>query len=321
MIWRAILLVLSTIGGLGVSPASAQDYPARAIRLVVPFGAGGPTDILARVIGQELTERLGQPVVIENRPGAGGNIGTQAVVNAPPDGYTLLVVAHPNAINVTLYTNLPFNFLNDIAPVSPMVRVTNVMEVTPSFPAKTVAEFIAYAKANPGKVNFCSTGSGTSGHLAAELFKSMTGVDIVHVPYRTSVSALTDLMSGQVQVMFDLIPSSIGHIRAGRLRALAVTSAKPTDVLPGVPSISETVPGFEISAWFGIGAPRNTPAAIVERLNREIAAVVSEPRIKARLAELSAEVMTATPGEFRRFIEAETEKWGKVVRSSGAKVD
>ena len=309
------------VGGLGVATASAQDYPSRTIRLVVPFGAGGPTDILARVIGHELTERLGQPVVIENRPGAGGNIGTQAVVNAPADGYTLLVVAHPNAINATLYTNLPFNFLNDIAPVSPLVRVTNVMEVTPSFPAKTVAEFIAHAKANPGKVNFCSTGSGTSGHLAAELFKSMTGVDIVHVPYRTSVSALTDLMSGQVQLMFDLIPSSIGHIRAGRLRPLAVTSAKPTDVLPGVPSISDTVPGFEISAWFGIGAPRNTPAAIVERLNREIAAVVSEPRIKARLAELSAEVMTATPGEFRRFIEAETEKWGKVVRFSGAKVD
>jgi tripartite-type tricarboxylate transporter receptor subunit TctC len=321
MIWRAILLVLSMVGGLGAATASAQDYPSRTIRLVVPFGAGGPTDILARVIGHELTERLGQPVVIENRPGAGGNIGTQAVVNAPADGYTLLVVAHPNAINATLYTNLPFNFLNDIAPVSPMVRVTNVMEVTPSFPAKTVAEFIAHAKANPGKVNFCSTGSGTSGHLAAELFKSMTGVDIVHVPYRTSVSALTDLMSGQVQLMFDLIPSSIGHIRAGRLRPLAVTSAKPTDVLPGVPSISETVPGFEISAWFGVGAPRNTPAAIVERLNREIAAVVSEPRIKARLAELSAEVMTATPGEFRRFIEAETEKWGQVVRFSGAKVD
>jgi tripartite-type tricarboxylate transporter receptor subunit TctC len=268
-----------------------------------------------------LSERLGQPVVIENRPGAGGNLGTQAVVNAPPDGYTILVVAHPNAINATLYTNLPFNFLNDIAPVSPLVRLTNVMEVTPSFPANTVAEFIAYAKANPGKVNYVAVGSGTSGHLAAELFKSLTGVDIVQVSYRTSVSALTDLMAGQVHVFFDLIPSSLPHIRAGRLRALAVTSARPTPLLPGVPSIAETVPGFEISAWFGIGAPRNTPPAIIDRLNRDITAVISEPRVKARLAELSADVMTGTPAEFRRFIEAETEKWGKVVKFSGAKVD
>jgi tripartite-type tricarboxylate transporter receptor subunit TctC len=321
MIRRQILIALTLILTLQAAPASAQDYPSRPIRLIVPFGAGGPTDILARIIGHELSERLSQPVVIENRPGAGGNLGTQAAINSPPDGYTLLVVAHPNAINATLYTNLPFNFLNDIAPVSPLVRVTNVMEVTPSFPANTVAEFIAYAKANPGKVNFVSTGSGTSGHLAAELFKSMTGVDIVHVPYRTSVSALTDLMAGQVHVFFDLIPASLPHIRAGRLRALAVTSAKPTDLLPGVPSISETVPGFEISAWFGIGAPRGTPQAIIERLNRDITAVITEPRVKARLAELSAEVMTSTPAEFRRFMEAETEKWGRIVKFSGAKVD
>jgi tripartite-type tricarboxylate transporter receptor subunit TctC len=321
MIVRKILVALSLVGMLGLAPASAQDYPSRPVKLVVPFGAGGPTDILARIVGHELSERLGQPVVIENRPGAGGNLGTQAVVNAPADGYTLLVVAHPNAINATLYTNLPFNFLNDIAPVSPLVRLTNVMEVTPSFPANTVAEFIAYAKANPGKVNYVAVGSGTSGHLAAELFKSLTGVDIVQVSYRTSVSALTDLMAGQVHVFFDLIPSSLPHIRAGRLRALAVTSAKPTPLLPGVPSIAETVPGFEISAWFGIGAPRNTPPAIIDRLNRDITAVISEPRVKARLAELSAEVMTGTPAEFRRFIEAETEKWGKVVKFSGAKVD
>ncbi len=321
MIGRAALIALGISYVLGLGAAVAQDYPSRLLKLVVPFGAGGPTDILARIVGQALSERLGQPVVIENRPGASGNIGTQAVINSPPDGYTLLVVAHPNAINATLYTNLPFNFLNDIAPVSPMVRVTNVMEVTPSFPAKTVAEFIAYAKANPGKVNFCSTGMGTSGHLAAELFKSMTGVNLVHVPYRGSVPALTDLMSGQVHVFFDLIPSSIGHIRAGRLRPLAVTSAKRTDVLPGVPSISETVPGFEISAWFGIGVPRNTPPAVIERLNREITAVITDPKIKARLAELSAEVMTSTPAEFRKFIEAETEKWAKVVRFSGAKVE
>jgi tripartite-type tricarboxylate transporter receptor subunit TctC len=321
MIVRNILVALSLVGMLGLAPTSAQDYPSRPVKLVVPFGAGGPTDILARIVGHELSERLGQPVVVENRPGAGGNLGTQAVVNAPPDGYTILVVAHPNAINATLYTNLPFNFLNDIAPVSPLVRLTNVMEVTPSFPANTVAEFIAYAKANPGKVNYVAVGSGTSGHLAAELFKSLTGVDIVQVSYRTSVSALTDLMAGQVHVFFDLIPSSLPHIRAGRLRALAVTSAKPTPLLPGVPSISETVPGFEISAWFGIGAPRNTPPAIIDRLNRDITAVISEPRVKARLAELSADVMTGTPAEFRRFIEAETEKWGKVVKFSGAKVD
>jgi tripartite-type tricarboxylate transporter receptor subunit TctC len=321
MFGRAVILALSLFCVLASGAAAAQDYPSRSLKLVVPFGAGGPTDILARIIGQALSERLGQPVVIENRPGAGGNIGTQAVVNSPADGYTLLVVAHPNAINATLYTNLPFNFINDIAPVAPMVRVTNVMEVTPSFPANTVAEFIAYAKANPGKVNFVSTGSGTSGHLAAELFKSMTGVDIVHVPFRTSVAALTDLMAGRVHVFFDLIPSSIGHIRAGRLRPLAVTSTKPTDVLPGVPSISETVPGFEISAWFGIGVPRNTPPAIIARLNREITAVITEPKIKARLAELSADVFTSSPGEFRTFIAAETEKWGRVVRFSGAKVD
>ena len=321
MIGRAILLMLSVVASLGLASAQAQDWPSRPVKLIVPFGAGGPTDILARIISHELGERLGQPVVIENRPGAGGNIGTQAAINSPPDGYTLLVVAHPNAINATLYTNLSFNFLNDVAAVSPMVRVTNVMEVTPSFPANTVAEFIAYAKANPGKVNFVSTGSGTSGHLAAELFKSMTGVDIVHVPYRTSVAALTDLMAGQVHVFFDLMPASIGHIRGGRLRALAVTSAKPSDLLPGVPSIADTVPGFEISAWFGIGAPRGTPAPIVERLNRDISAILGEPRMKARFAELSAEVMTGTPAEFHRFMTAETEKWGKVVKSSGAKVD
>ena len=321
MIARAILFALSIVCGLGLVTASAQDWPSRPIRLIVPFAAGGPTDILARIIGHELSERLGQPIVIENRPGAGGNLGTQAAINSPADGYTLLVVAHPNAINATLYTNLAFNFLNDIAAVAPMVRVTNVMEVTPSFPANTVTEFIAYAKANPGKVNYGSVGSGTSAHLAAELFKSMTAVDIVHVPYRTSVQALTDLMAGQVQVFFDLIPSSIPHIKAGRLRPLAVTSAKPTDVLPGVPPIADTVPGFEISAWFGIGVPRGTPQAIVERLNRDITAVITEPRVKARLAELSAEVMTGTPAEFRRFMEAQTEKWGKVVKSSGAKVD
>jgi tripartite-type tricarboxylate transporter receptor subunit TctC len=321
MIGRAALLAWSIVCGLAIAPAVAQDYPSRPVKLIVPYGAGGPTDILARIIGHELTERLGQPVVIENRPGVGGNLGTQAAINSPPDGYTLVVVAHPNAINATLYTKLPFNFLNDIAAVSPLVRLTNVMEVTPSFPANTVAEFIAYAKANPGKVNYVAVGSGTSGHLAAELFRSLTGVDIVQVSYRTSVQAMADLMAGQVHVFFDLIPSSLPHIRAGRLRALAVTSAKPTDVLPGVPSIADTVPGFEISAWFGIGVPRGTPQPIIDRLNRDITAVITEPRVKTRLAELSAEVFTATPAEFRNFMEAETEKWGRIVKFSGAKAD
>jgi tripartite-type tricarboxylate transporter receptor subunit TctC len=321
MIGRAALLAWSIVCGLAIAPAVAQDYPSRPVKLIVPYGAGGPTDILARIVGHELTERLGQPVVIENRPGVGGNLGTQAAINSPPDGYTLVVVAHPNAINATLYTKLPFNFLNDIAAVSPLVRLTNVMEVTPSFPANTVAEFIAYAKANPGKVNYVAVGSGTSGHLAAELFRSLTGVDIVQVSYRTSVQAMADLMAGQVHVFFDLIPSSLPHIRAGRLRALAVTSAKPTDVLPGVPSIADTVPGFEISAWFGIGVPRGTPQPIIDRLNRDITAVITEPRVKTRLAELSAEVFTATPAEFRNFMEAETEKWGRIVKFSGAKAD
>jgi tripartite-type tricarboxylate transporter receptor subunit TctC len=321
MIGRAALLAWSIVCGLAIAPAVAQDYPSRPVKLIVPYGAGGPTDILARIIGHELTERLGQPVVIENRPGVGGNLGTQAAINSPPDGYTLVVVAHPNAINATLYTKLPFNFLNDIAAVSPLVRLTNVMEVTPSFPANTVAEFIAYAKANPGKVNYVAVGSGTSGHLAAELFRSLTGVDIVQVSYRTSVQAMADLMAGQVHVFFDLIPSSLPHIRAGRLRALAVTSAKPTDVLPGVPSIADTVPGFEISAWFGIGVPRGTPQPIIDRLNRDITAMITEPRVKTRLAELSAEVFTATPAEFRNFMEAETEKWGRIVKFSGAKAD
>jgi tripartite-type tricarboxylate transporter receptor subunit TctC len=321
MVRRAVLLALGFAGVLGFASASAQDYPSRPLRLVVPYGAGGPTDILARIMGQELSERLGQPVVVENRPGAGGNIGTQAVINSPADGYTIVMVAHTNAINATLYPKLPFNFLNDIAPVSGMALVPNVMQVTPSLPVKTVAEFIAYARANPGKVNFCSTGNGTSAHLGAELFKSMTGLDLVHVPYRGSGPALTDLMSGQVHLMFDPIPASIGHIRAGRLRALAVTSTKRLDVLPGVPTVAETVPGFEITGWFGIGAPRNTPPAVIDRLNREVNAALRDDKVKARFADFSAEPHHVSPAEFRRFIEAETEKWGKVVKSSGAKVD
>ncbi len=304
------------------SPAAqAQDYPTRPVRLVVPAGAGGPTDILGRIIGDYLSQRLGQPVVIENRPGAGTNLGAQAVVNADPDGYTLLVIAHPNAINATLYRNLSFNFLKQIVPIGGVAQVPNLVEVTPSFPVKSVAELITYAKANPGKVNFVSTGHGTSAHLAGELFKSMAGVDIVHVPYRGSAPALADLMAGQVQLMFDSMPASLPHVQAGKLRAIAVTSAKRVGVLPDVPTVSETIPGYEISGWFGIGAPSATPRPIVERLSREIRAALDDPKIKARLASLSATPHPTTPDEYRKFVEAETEKWGKIVKVSGAKVD
>jgi tripartite-type tricarboxylate transporter receptor subunit TctC len=291
------------------------------VRLIVPFGAGGPTDILARVMAEFLSGRLGQPVVVESRPGAGGNIGTQYVINAPPDGYTLLVVAHTNAINASLYRNLPFNFLEGITPISGMVRIPNMMLVTPSLPVKSVPEFLAYAKANPGKVNFASTGIGTSAHLAGELFKSMTGVDMVHVPYRGSGPALADLMAGNVQLFFDLVPASIGHVKAGKLRVLAVTSTRPLEVLPGVPTVAETVPGFEMGGWFGIGAPRGTPQPIVERLNREINAGLQGPKVKARFADYSGIMMPGTAAEFRKFVEQETDRWAKVVEFSGARVD
>jgi tripartite-type tricarboxylate transporter receptor subunit TctC len=318
---RCLSLSLACLVGLGLGGASAQDYPTRPVRWIVAFAAGGPTDILARIMGQYLSERLGQQFVIDNRPGAGGNVGTQAAINSAPDGYTLLMVAHVHAINATLYQKLPYNFLNDIAPIAVLVRMPNVMEVTPSFPAKTVAEFIAYAKANPGKVSYASAGNGTSAHLAAELFKAMAGVDIVHVPYRGSGPALTDLMTGQVQVMFDTISSSIGHIQSGKLRALAVTSTTRSAVLPDVPTIADTVPGYELGAWFGVGAPTGTPPDIIQKLNREVAAGLADLRIKTRLAELSAEPMTMTPVQFRQFVVDETEKWAKVVKFSGAKVD
>jgi tripartite-type tricarboxylate transporter receptor subunit TctC len=321
MMKRFGLLAIGLLCLLGPREVAAQDYPNRPLKIVVPAGAGGPNDILARLIGAELATRLGQPVVIENRPGAGTNIGTQAVVNSPADGYTLLAIAHSSAINASLYPKLPFNFLNDIVPVAGIAQVPNVVEVTPSLPVKSVAELIGYAKANAGKINFCSTGSGTSAHLAAELFKSMTGIDIVHVPYRGSAPALTDLISGQVQLMFDSMPASIPHIRAGRLRALAVTSATRSDALPDLPTVAETVPGYDITGWFGIGAPKDTPAAVVARLNREINAALADPKLKARLAELSASAHTIEPTAYRKFIEAETEKWAKIVKSSGATVD
>jgi tripartite-type tricarboxylate transporter receptor subunit TctC len=301
--------------------AWAQAYPTRPVRLVVGFPPGGPTDIVARLMGQWLLERLGQPLVIENRPGAGGNIATQAVINAPADGYTLLMASHANAINATLYSNLGFNFIRDVTPVAGLVQVPNVLEVNPAVPANTVAELIAYAKSNPGKLSYASAGNGTSAHLAAELFKTMTGVELLHVPYRGSGPALVDMLSGQVQVMFDAIPSSIEHIKAGKLRALAVTTARRSDALPDVPVIADTVPGYDTSGWFGVGAPAGTPVEIVEKLNKEINAGLADPKMKARFAELGASTMITTPADFVTYVAAETDKWAKAVKFSGAKAD
>jgi tripartite-type tricarboxylate transporter receptor subunit TctC len=301
--------------------ASAQTYPARPVRWILGFPPGGPTDIVVRLIGQYLTEKTGQAFVIENRPGAGGNLATQAVVNATPDGYTILAIAHANAINATLYQNLPFNFIRDIAPVAGLVQMPNVLEVHPSIPVKTVTEFIAYAKANEGKVSYASSGSGTSAHLAAELFKAMTGVPMLHVPYRGSGPALVDMLSGQVHVMFDTLSSSIEYIRADKLRALAVTSKSRSDALPEAPPVAETVPGYEVTAWFGVGVPKATPTAIVDTLNREINAGLNDPRIKARFAELGAAPFVASPSEMVQHVAAETERWKKAVQFSGARVD
>jgi tripartite-type tricarboxylate transporter receptor subunit TctC len=301
--------------------ASALDYPTRPVRFVVGYPAGGATDILARLIGQRLSERLGQQFVIENKPGAGNNIGTQTVVDAAPDGYTVLLVNPANAINASLYADLKFNFIRDIAPVAGFARVPNVMVVPPDFPAKSVAEFIAYAKANPGKVNMASSGNGTSIHLSGELFKAMTGVDMVHVPYRGSAPAVTDLLSGRVQVMFDNMPSSISHIKAGTLRVLAVTTATRSPELPDVPTVGETVKGYEASAWFGMGAPKNTPPEIIARLNGEINAILEEPAIKARIAELGGISIAGSPADFGNIIAAETEKWQKVVKFANIRVE
>src|SRR5215470_16643316 len=300
-------------------PALALDYPTRPVRWVVGYPPGGPQDIVARLLGQFLSERFGQQFLIENRSGAGGNIGAEAVINSPPDGYTMLLVGSPNAINATLYEKLNFVFLRDIAPVASIGRVPLVMEVHPSVPAKTVPAFITYAKANPGRINYASAGNGTPQHVAAELFKMMAGVNMLHVPYRGAAPAVTDMISGQVQVMFDPMPTSIEQIRAGRLRPLAVTTARRAEVLPDLPTVSETLPGFEADTWYGAGVPRNTPAEIVDALNRGINAVLGDARVKARLADLGAIVLTGTPADFGRMLADETEKWGRVVKASGAK--
>jgi tripartite-type tricarboxylate transporter receptor subunit TctC len=301
--------------------ARAQTYPSRPVRLVVGYPAGGGSDITARLMGQWLSERLAQPFVIENRPGAGGNIGTEAVVHAPPDGYTLLLVGLSSAINATLYNGLKFNFIRDVAPVATISRQSNVMVVHPSFSARTVPEFIAYAKANPGTINYASAGNGTPQHVCGELFKMMTSVDMVHVPYRGGAPALADLLGGQVPVMFATMPESIEYIRAGNLLALAVTTAARSEALPDVPTGSDFLPGFEATTWFGIGAPKNTPAEIVDKLNKEINAALADPKLKARLADLGAEPMSMTPAEFKKFVIGETEKWGKVVRAANIRAD
>jgi tripartite-type tricarboxylate transporter receptor subunit TctC len=300
--------------------AWAQAYPTRPVRIVVGFPAGGTTDIVARLIGQWLSERLGQPFVIENRVGANGNIGAEAVVHAPADGYTLLLVGTTYAIRATLYDNINFDFIRDIAPVASIVRLPNVMEVNPSFPAKTVPEFIAYAKANPGKVTMASGGNGTPPHVAGELFKMMTGINMLHVPYRSNTFAANDLLGGHVHVLFGDVPSSIAHIRAGKLRALAVTPATRLAVLPDVPTVGEFVPGFEANAWNGLGAPKNTPQEIIDKLNTEINASLADPRLSLQLADLGYTVFASSPAEFGKFIADETEKWAKVVKFTGIKV-
>ena len=301
--------------------ARAADYPVRPVKWIVPYPPAGTTDVLARIVAQWLTEKMGQPFVVENKPGAGNNLGVEAVVNAPPDGYTMLLVNPANGINATLYKNLSFNFQRDIAPVVGLVRTPNVMEVTPGLPVKTVAEFIAYCKANPGKLNMASSGSGTSVHLSGELFKSMTGCDMVHVPYKGAGPALVDLIGGQVQVIFDNLPSSIGHIKGGRLRALAVTSEQRDPSLPNVPTVAETVPGYEATAWFGIGMPRGTPREFIDKVNAEVNRALADPKMRERLAELGGRPIAGSPEDFGRVIAAETAKWEKVVVSSGAKVE
>jgi tripartite-type tricarboxylate transporter receptor subunit TctC len=279
--------------------ASGQIYPTRPVRLICAFPAGGPNDTLARLIGQWLSERLGRPFVVENRPGAATNIATEAVVRAPPDGYTLLLVAQVNAINVTLYERLNFNFIRDIAAVAGIMRVPSILEVNPSVPVHTVPEFIAYAKANPGRLNMASAGNGTSSHLSGELFKIMTGVDILHVPYRGAAAALTDLIAARVQVYFDLMPNSIAHVRSGKVRPLAITTTTRSGALPDLPSVGDFVPGYEVNTWFGVGAPRGTPADIVDKLNEEINAALADPQMKARLAELGGTVLAGTPADLR----------------------
>ena len=316
------LLVLPLICVVAASgSAYAADYPTKPVKWVVPYAPAGTTDVLARIVAQWLTEHMGQSFIIENKPGAGNNLGTEFVANAAPDGYTMLLVNPANGINATLYKNLTFNFIRDIAPVAGIVRTPNVMEVTPKLPVKTVAEFIAYCKANPGKINMGSSGSGTSVHLSGELFKAMTGCSMLHVPYKGAGPALTDLMGGQVDVIFDNLPSSVGHIKGGKLRALGVTSQEREPSMPDLATVGETVPGYEATAWFGIGMPKGTPKDIIDKVNAEVNRALADPKMKERLAELGGKPIPGTPADFGKTIAAETAKWEKVVNSSGAKVE
>ena len=318
---RIVRLVAAALIALAAGSAWSLDYPTRPVKFVVPYPPAGTTDVLARLLGAWLSEHMGQTFVIENKPGGGNNIGTEFVINAPPDGYTMLLVNPANGINATLYKGLSFNFVRDIAPVAGICRTPNVMEVTASFPAKTVGEFIAYCKANPGKINMASSGSGTSVHLSGELFKIMTGCDMLHVPYKGAGPALVDLIAGTVNVMFDNLPSSAGHLRSGKLRALGMTSTKRDPGFPDVPVIADTVPGYEATAWFGIGMPKGTPKEIIEKLNAEVNRALADPGFQKRLAELGGTPIPGTPEDFGRTIASETEKWSKVVITSGAKVE
>ena len=315
--WAAVAFVCALVAGSGAARA-ADDYPNHPVRWLVGYPPGGSTDICARLIGQYLAQKLGQQFLIENKPGAGNNLAAELAARAPPDGYTVFLVNPANTINASLYKNLPFNFINDMAPVGGFIRVPNVMEVNPAVPAKTVAEFIAYAKANPGKINMASSGVGTSVHLSGALFMMLTGVNLVHVPYRGAAPALTDMLAGHVQVMFDNLPSSIAYIKADRLRALAVTTAQRAAALPNVPTVAETVPGYEASAFFGMAVPKGTPRPIIDKLNRTINQALADPAMQARLAELGGTNIAGTPEDFGKIVLDETNKWAKVVKATGA---
>ncbi len=316
-ITSAVLFIL--FAGLG--SASAADYPVRPVKWIVPYPPGGTTDVLARIMAQRLTEKMGQTFIVENKPGGGNNIGTEAVINAAPDGYTMLLVNPAHGINASLYKNLPFNVIRDIAPVAGMVRTPNVMVVTDSLPVKNVAEFIAYCKANPGKINMASSGSGTSVHLSGELFKYMTGCNMTHVPYKGAGPALNDLIAGQVQVLFDNLPSSAPQIKGGRIRALAVTSLAREPSMPNIPTVSDTVPGYEATAWFGIGMPKGTPREVIDKINAEVNLALADPKMRERLADLGGVPIPGTPADFGKIMAEETAKWTKVVEASGATVD
>ena len=319
LIRRAAVVAFAAFGLVGAT--SAQTYPTKPIKWIVPYPPAGTTDVLARIVAQWLSENLGQQVVVENRAGGGNNIGTEAVVNAPADGYTMLLVNPANGINASLYKKLSFNFIRDIAPVAGIVRTPNVMVVTNGLPVKTVAEFIAYCKANPSKVNMASSSSGTSTHLSGELFKSMTGCNMVHIPYKGAGPVLTDLIGGQVQVFFDNLPSSAGHIKGGSIRALAVTSTTRDPSFPDLPTVADTVPGYEATAWFGVGMPKGTPREAIDKMNAAVNKALADPKLRARLADLGGSPIPGTPEDFGKTIVAETEKWAKVVASSGATVD